>query len=41
MFLNAAKIDLKFTVHLCFKNDNHHFYGILKNLSKLQRDLSH
>lgn len=33
MFLNAAKIDLKFTVHLCFKNDNHHFCGILKNLA--------
>lgn len=32
MFLNAAKIDLKLTVHMCFKNDNHHFCGILKNL---------
>lgn len=33
MFLNAAKIDLKLTVQLCFKDDSHgHFHSILKDL---------
>lgn len=33
MYLNAAKIDLELTVHLCFKDDSHgHFHNILKDL---------